>query len=352
MEQAYIQSLLQRYQDGLCTPAERQAVEQWYEALGSTPPALTPAQQQQLGAAMWARIAAETVEAAPVQRQLVPESPSWWQASPWRWAAAAALVLGGAVGTMWLRPATLDEVANIRRIEPTATAAGEWVVQPNNTTTAARISLGDGSVVTLAPASSLRYPRHFDGPKRKVYLSGEAFFSVAHNAAQPFQVYTDKVITTVLGTSFTVRAFAGQPAAQVEVRTGRVRVTPVAAAPAPGETAAALPASVVVLPNQKAEYAPAAHELTTALVAEPAVLSEQPLVFDDRPVAEVFAALEKAYGVAIDYDHAALANCTVSLVLRQETLFGKLDLLCKTLSGSYRQEGTRIVVKARGCPKD
>jgi transmembrane sensor len=331
MENAYIQSLLQRYQDGLCTPAEQQAVEQWYEALGSTPPALTPAQQQELGARMWARIAANTVEMAPVVRQLPRESAGWWQASPWRWAAAAALVVGGAVGTMWLRPAALDNVANIRLITPTAALAGEWVVQPNNTTTATRITLQDGSVVTLAPASSLRYPRHFNGPKRKVYLSGEAFFSVAHNAAQPFQVYTDKVITTVLGTSFTVRAFANQQAAQVEVRTGRVRVTPVAA-PAKGETFAALPASVVVLPNQKAEYAPAAHELTTALVAEPVVLSEQPLVFDDRPVAEVFAALEKAYGVAIAYDHAALANCT--------------------LGGSYKQEGTRIVVKAKGCPKE
>lgn len=350
MENAYIQSLLQRYQDGLCTPAEQQAVEQWYKALGSAPPVLTPAQQQELGARMWARIAADTTEAAPVLRELPRESAGWWQASPWRWAAAAALVLGGAVGTMWLRPAALDEVANVRPTGPTVAPASEWVVQPNTTSAATRIALQDGSVVTLAPASSLRYPRHFDGPKRKVYLSGEAFFSVAHNAAQPFQVYTDKVITTVLGTSFTVRAFAGQQAAQVEVRTGRVRVTPVAAAREKATTA--LPASVVVLPNQKAEYAPAAHELTTGLVAQPVVLSEQPLVFDDRPVAEVFAALEKAYGVVIDYNHAALANCTVSLVLRQETLFGKLDLLCKTLGGTYQQQGTRIVVKAKGCPKE
>lgn len=345
MDESYIYSLLQRYHDGQCTPEEQRAVERWYEALGADrpEPTLTAAQEHEVDARLWARIAAQTGATPQPARLVPPARRAAWRRPAWQWAAAASVAVGTALGTWWLRP-----VAPGPDTARTAAPAAEWVVAENPGSRAIRLALPDGSAVTLAPTSRLRYPRSFRGSGRSVTLSGEAFFSVAHDASKPFRVYTDQVVTTVLGTSFRVRAFAGQATAQVDVRTGRVRVAPNAAAAG----AAALPAAVVVLPNQRAEYSPARHRLTTGLVAQPVLLSEQPLAFDDRPVAEVVAALEKAYGVRIVYDRAALAHCTVSLVLNQQTLFGKLNVLCKVLGGSYKQVGTQLVVQAKGCPKE
>ena len=61
------------------------------------------------------------------------------------------------------------------------------------------------------PGSSLRYAPGLAGPRREVYFSGDAFFKVSKNPRRPFLVYAPQVVTTVLGTSFRVRALAGSP---------------------------------------------------------------------------------------------------------------------------------------------
>ncbi|UOQ77525.1 DUF4974 domain-containing protein [Hymenobacter sp. 5516J-16] len=131
----------------------------------------------------------------------------------------------------------------------------------------------------------------------------------------------------------------------MKVRTGRVQVRPLS----PANAAATEPVGVVVLPNQQAVYSPARHELQRELVAQPVQLAAQSFAFDDRPVPEVLAALEKAYGVDIEYDAQALAACTVTLNLQNESLYGKLDVLCKTLGASYEKSATHLVFRSPGC---
>lgn len=342
MEQAELDRLLHCYRQGSCTPAEVRLVEQWYDALGQDREALrlSPAEQETLRAALWQRIEGQVSSPAPT---LPPVMQVVRPASRWKqWTAAAAVVAGVGLGALLLHQPELAP-------EPTTAAVvSEWVTQRNATTQAMQVKLADGSVVQLAAASSLRYPRHFRGARRQVSLTGEAFFEVSHDAAHPFQVYTEQVVTTVLGTSFTVRAFAGQAQAQVVVRTGKVRVTPRRRAT---QSATAQLASVVVLPNQQVTYSAATPELRAELVAQPVVLTNQSFTFDDRPVTEVLAALEKAYNVTFEYDKAALSSCSVTLTLRSPSLRGKLDTLCKILKGSYEVVGTRIKLTAKGCSK-
>jgi ferric-dicitrate binding protein FerR (iron transport regulator) len=228
--------------------------------------------------------------------------------------------------------------------------ATEWTEYTNTTNHDVTLTLQDQSRVTLAPASRLNYPQHFTGTGRDVYLVGKGFFKVSHNPARPFQVHTEQLVTTVLGTSFTVKAFAGQEAS-VQVRTGKVRVTPLTAASAdvPDKITAPIPASVVLRPNQQAVYSPAKVQMTKELVPEPAVLVEQTFAFDDRPVSEVLGALATAYGVEIVYDKAVFAHCTVTLKLTSESLYDKLDVVCKTLGASYAKAGTRIIVRGKPC---
>ena len=350
MTQSDFRTLLHRYQHGECTPAEKRRVEQWYASLGTERQlGLTADEETALMATVWERISHQTGAAAPAPAGLPgvacgpgarPEQP--WPASL-RWAAVALLAastglvatLSGSNATKWPLP--------VRATKQAATAPAAWHVYNNPSAYQVRIALPDGSAVTLAPTSTLRYRRSANGARRVAYLTGAASFDVFHDKDHPFSVFTDNVVTTVLGTSFRVRAYAGQPEVQVQVLTGAVRVSP--RAPTRGTEIA----SLVVLPNQQAVYSPARRQLRRELVAQPAQLAPQSFVFSDRPVAEVLAALEKAYGVAIVYDAAAVRNCTLNLTLRDEPLFTKLDMLCETLGASYEKADGRILFHSQPC---
>jgi ferric-dicitrate binding protein FerR (iron transport regulator) len=87
----------------------------------------------------------------------------------------------------------------------------------------AALQLSDGTRITLGVDSRLRYPESFAaGRTREVYLDGEAYFEVAHDAARPFLVHSKNTVTRVLGTRFGVRAYAGEQGVRVVVAEGRV----------------------------------------------------------------------------------------------------------------------------------
>jgi len=69
------------------------------------------------------------------------------------------------------------------------------------------IELGDGTKVWLNHGSKLKYPHRFEGENRKVFLTGEAYFEVAHNAKVPFIVGTNRLEVKATGTAFNVSAY-------------------------------------------------------------------------------------------------------------------------------------------------
>ncbi len=87
------------------------------------------------------------------------------------------------------------------------------------------VVLPDGSKVLLNAASSLTYPTTFLGNERKVNLTGEAYFEVAHNAAKPFRVYSKGQIVEVLGTQFNINTYDDEPAVKTTLVEGKVKIT-------------------------------------------------------------------------------------------------------------------------------
>ncbi len=338
MNQTDFHNLLTRYQRGECTPAESRLLEQWYDLLGHDQPPfdLTPPEREALQAGLWQRIADRTLHAEDRSR---PAGRFWYAGGVGRWAAAAVVALGLGLGWHY-RPGAPESAAL-----PSARPASDWQTYANTTAAPYPLRLPDGSRVDVAPGGELKYPRRFASANRTVYLRGQAFFSVAHDKAHPFRVYTTRVVTTVLGTSFLVRAPGNDEPVVVKVRTGRVLVE----ARKAGRAAAGAPQTVVVLPNQQAVYRPRQQALARELVAEPVQVAAQSFVFDDRPVADVLAALETAYGVRIGYQAAAVAGCTVTLNLREASLYAKLDVLCKTLGASYEKTADQILFRGPGC---
>jgi len=84
--------------------------------------------------------------------------------------------------------------------------------------------LADGSKVWLNAASTLKYPASFSGKERLVELSGEAYFEVAKNSAQPFRVKIKDASIEVLGTSFNVMAYEDEPVSRTTLVDGAVRI--------------------------------------------------------------------------------------------------------------------------------
>ena len=334
--------LLHRYQQGECSPEEVRRIEAWYRQLGAEQPFdLTSTEKAALSATVWQRIAGRTM-GSPAHR---PKSTGWdsWPTSV-RAAAMAAGVLGaGAIGIQLSHNHLVKEIT-WQRPDAAPTPATWLVYSAPATAPEQRVALPDGSFVTLAPGTTLRYQRAATTGRRIAYLKGEAFFDVFHDEQHPFSVLTDQVVSTVLGTSFRVRAVAGQPNVQVQVRTGAVRVSPRMALPG-----AAPAASIVVRPNQQAVYSPTRRQLWRELVAEPVQLAPQSFLFNDRPVAEVLKTLSAAYGVDISYDAEALRNCTLNLSLGREPLFDKLNLVCEALGARYEMADGRIVFHGQPC---
>ena len=93
----------------------------------------------------------------------------------------------------------------------------------NNKNVPLIFTLSDKTVVTLAAHSSLRYPLNFGNNERKVYLDGEAGFSVTHNALHPFQVYEGDLVATDLGTVFNIKKQADSVLV-IELLEGKLRV--------------------------------------------------------------------------------------------------------------------------------
>jgi len=86
------------------------------------------------------------------------------------------------------------------------------------------VVLPDGTKVWLNADSKIKFPNIFTGNERKVEISGEVYFEVAHNAKMPFIVKTGEVEVRVLGTHFNINAYKDEGSMKVTLLEGSVQV--------------------------------------------------------------------------------------------------------------------------------
>jgi transmembrane sensor len=142
---------------------------------------------------------------APVRSRVIPI---------YRWAAAAVVFLAVIATWLWLenRPVAKD-LATM--------GIADSIIATTREPRA--VTLPDGTHIWLNAESVIRFPTAFSQSNRTIYLSGEAFFDVQHTDKVPFQVLSDRVTTTVLGTSFDVTTYPGKQTT-ISVQTGKVKV--------------------------------------------------------------------------------------------------------------------------------
>lgn len=88
-----------------------------------------------------------------------------------------------------------------------------------------QVVLSDGSKVWLDAASSIRFPTSFNGKERKVEITGQAYFEVAHNPDAPFKVDVNGLQITVLGTHFNVNAYGDEAEIKTTLLEGSVKLS-------------------------------------------------------------------------------------------------------------------------------
>ena len=269
--------------------------------------------------------------------------PLW--RNPWAKSIAAAIVLLVG-GLSWQQLGSGTNLAAITR-ETFKVISGDLTEIPNYSAAPMTLRLPDSSRITLRPGSRLRYKTDFGGPVREVYLSGEAFFDVKRNEKKPFIVYTNNLVTKVLGTSFNIKSDTeGQ--VTVAVRTGKVQVFP-----RHKNVSTAGNNGLTLRPNQQAEYRDELEKLTKTIVAEPLPVlppeNLRTLSFENVPVTEIFTAIEQSYGIEISFDRNLLAGCRLTTSFKNESMFQQLDVLCEAINATYKVEEARIVINGKKC---
>jgi len=88
-----------------------------------------------------------------------------------------------------------------------------------------KLTLPDGSKVWLNAVSSIKYPTAFIGSERKVEISGEAYFEIAHDAAKPFKVNVNGMVVKVLGTHFNINAYNDEASLNTTLLEGSIILT-------------------------------------------------------------------------------------------------------------------------------
>jgi ferric-dicitrate binding protein FerR (iron transport regulator) len=278
-------------------------------------------------------------------------SLSIFRFSAWNIAASAVILLGIGLALFGIHKTGFLKTDSSHLAEAPIESAFTEVTNKNQTVKYVRLS--DGSAIVLHKNSRIRFPKKFDKGVREVYLTGDAFFEVAKNPDQPFFVYANELVAKVHGTSFSVKAGARDSKVIVAVKTGKVSVYSKKDAKAGQYKKEKSLAALVLMPNQQATFERNLDRLTRLALRSPVLLNipieNQEFVYSETPATEVFEALEKAYGIKIDFNREAMSQCSITATLGDEPLENKLKWICTILESEYAYSEDKITIKGNPC---
>ncbi|MEO6684560.1 MAG: FecR domain-containing protein, partial [Dyadobacter sp.] len=215
------------------------------------------------------------------------------------------------------------------------------------------VQLPDGSSVVLRKNSRISYNKKFDADKRVVVLSGEAFFEVTKDPARPFFVYANELVTKVLGTSFSIKADKNDKNVLVAVKSGKVSVFSSTDKHVKEYQNGTKLSALLLTSNQQVTFERSKSRLVRSSVTGSILLNipieNQKFIYSETPVSEVFASLEKAYGIDIEYNEQIMSHCSITATLGDEPLDNKLKWICAILEANYQISENKISITGNSC---
>jgi transmembrane sensor len=207
------------------------------------------------------------------------------------------------------------------------------------------IFLNDGTKVWLNAESKIMYLKDFQGQStREVYLEGEAFFDVAHNAEKPFVVNTSSIKIKVLGTSFNVKSYSGENTVETTLVRGKVRIEQ-------SDVQGLRIGDVELKPNQRAVFNKESKviNIKEVVAANTDEWKQDRLVFDEESMDHVLLQLERWYDVKIHVQNRGRLDCKLTAKIEKETLEEVLKLIELSHDIHYRIEGKEVFIDGILC---
>ena len=199
-----------------------------------------------------------------------------------------------------------------------------------------QLVLADGTKVWLNAASSLRFPTAFAEKERRVELTGEGYFEVAHDAAKPFHVQVNDMEVQVLGTHFNVNSYSDEPSIKTTLLEGSVKVRS-------GTQEA------VLKPGQQAQLQATSHKLQTTNhvdVEQVMAWKNGLFVFNRADIETILRQAARWYDVDVEY--GGKINETFSGGLpRSENISQLLKIFEATGKVTFTINGKKIMVQPK-----
>lgn len=279
MEQAEVNTLIEKYINGTASPAEEKQLLEWYRSADHRVvevPVDNEDEPEQLRTRMLHNLQAHIAGTGTPATVIKTKRKNGWL----RAAAAVFIILSGVAGYLLWQPGSANKTAattgkQIINDLPAGgnkamltladgsvivldSAANGTVAQQGNTQIIKsdsgqlvytinsyeaisvpqfntiltprggqyKVVLPDGSVAWLNAASSLRFPTAFTGKERLVELTGEGYFEVKKDASKTFIVSLNENTTVkVLGTIFNINAYRDEPFINTTLLQGKVNIS-------------------------------------------------------------------------------------------------------------------------------
>ncbi len=196
-----------------------------------------------------------------------------------------------------------------------------------------QLVLADGSKVWLNAASSIKFPNAFPGKDRKVEITGEAYFEVAHNVSKPFYVEAGGMEVKVLGTHFNVNAYTDESSVNTTLLEGSVLVSK-------GSE------NEKITPGEQAQVSGnGSIRISHVDVNEVVAWKDGKFNFNNANIHSIMRQLEKWYDIEVVYQVPDTNETFMGSISRNVNFSQILDMLEKTGSLKFEIVGRRVIVK-------
>lgn len=195
--------------------------------------------------------------------------------------------------------------------------------------------LSDGTRIYLNAGTTLRYPDHFAGGSREIFLSGEAYLEVSRDTSRPFIVRTDDMDVRVLGTVFNVNAYPDGSYVRTTLVEGKVETS------CGGER-------IVMKPGTQVAYDKATRQADYFPVDVRHFISWKDGYYDfrDMTLGELMQIFVRWYDVDVRFANPLLENLRFSGRLRRyEDVSGLFEQLEYTGDVAFDVKGKNIVIR-------
>jgi len=352
MEPQEINSLLDKYKEGIASPAEIDALHNWYREKGYVD-GVYPDEEVLVKERIHNRL---IVEINPVRKVRL------WPRIAVAAAAVAVITLG-----VWFYnisntarhpelvsgPALANDIAPGKNTATLTLADGKVIHLDTNRTSVVvadsvktmtmltastprggtyQVTLPDGTKVWLNADSKISFPSQFTGKERKILMEGEAYFEVYKDKRHPFVVETNRQTIEVLGTHFNVSAYAEDKEVITTLIEGKVKVT------GDGNTLTLDPG------DQAYSGGDGIRGLRTEDPEAVIAWKNGQFMFADEDLMSIMRKVARWYDVEVVYQEGFVNRGLVGTISKFENVSKVLKMLELTGTVHFKVEGRRITV--------